>query len=266
MAIPSQEEETVSTEEQMGEEVEETTETDEPNPEDTKTDDEFDEITYNKETVKIPKSERQAYLQKGYNYDKVHGRLSEHEKKLVRLKELTGMDIDAALTSLEQQIQQQQVEQYASEHDLTEEDAKREVERDRRLQELETETKMTKRLLTLNQEKAPLKDKIFFKELESEIDQLVTENAKRGVDVNVETAYHYLRGQKLEELMGQEKGKAVKSTIADVQDRMKRGGIVTGSESASADIVDGINTAMAAAFGNDPKEIAKYVKQQIKRR
>lgn len=43
---------------------------------------EFDEIIYNKETLKIPVSQRQELLQKGYNYDKVHGKLTEHEAKM----------------------------------------------------------------------------------------------------------------------------------------------------------------------------------------
>lgn len=42
---------------------------------------EYDEIIYNKEKIRIPVSERQALLQKGYNYDKAHGRLTEAEQK-----------------------------------------------------------------------------------------------------------------------------------------------------------------------------------------
>lgn len=43
---------------------------------------EFDEIDYNKEVVKIPVSERKAYLQKGYNYDKVLTKKQELEQQL----------------------------------------------------------------------------------------------------------------------------------------------------------------------------------------
>lgn len=236
-------------------------------PDETQDEDEYDEIVYNKETVKVPKSERKTLLQKGYNYDKVHGRLTEQEQKLARLRELTGMDIDAALQNLEQQISSQQVEQYANEYGLPAEDAQREIERDRRLQRLEQETRQVKRLSTLNQEKEPLKTKVYFKELEPEIDRLITDSIGRGVDVSVEAAYHYLRGQKLEELMGQTKSKTEKQTLANIQDRMNRGvsrGLVE-SESRNADATTDIDRGMAEAFGNDPKKIAAYVKKQIKR-
>ena len=42
---------------------------------------EYDIIKYNKEEIKIPASERQTYLQKGYNYDKVQNQLEEARKQ-----------------------------------------------------------------------------------------------------------------------------------------------------------------------------------------
>jgi hypothetical protein len=57
------------------------TETEENTPVDSNSEDkpieEFDIITYNKEEVKIPVSERQSYLQKGYNYDKINTKYEE---------------------------------------------------------------------------------------------------------------------------------------------------------------------------------------------
>ena len=64
-----------------------------------------------------------------------------------------------------------------------------------------------------------------------------------------------------------EKSKAQKRTVANISDRMKRGGgISSDSEGASSGVDIPVNNEMAEAFGNDPKEIAKYVKQQIKTR
>jgi hypothetical protein len=174
----------------------------------------------------------------------------------------TWKDYQAAVQA---QKEQEKVQQYATEKGLTEEEARSELEKDRRLQQLEQETKLTKRLLTLDQEKKPLKDKVYFKELEPEIDQLVIDNAKKGVDVSVEAAYYYLRGQKLDELLSQEKGKAVKKTLADIQDRLNRG-LTSDSEGNATDTDIPVDSEMASAFGNDPKKIAKYVKQQIKSR
>jgi hypothetical protein len=42
---------------------------------------EYDIIKYNKEEVRIPASERQTYLQKGYNYDKVQKQLEDARKQ-----------------------------------------------------------------------------------------------------------------------------------------------------------------------------------------
>jgi hypothetical protein len=51
---------------------------------------EFDEITYNKEKVKIPVTERQTYLQKGYNYDKVKADADNAKATLKKIAELEG--------------------------------------------------------------------------------------------------------------------------------------------------------------------------------
>jgi hypothetical protein len=174
----------------------------------------------------------------------------------------TWKDYRAAIQA---QKEQEKVEKYAADKGLTEDEARRDLDKDRRLKELETKTKLTERLLTLDQEKKPLKDEPFFTELESEIDQLVTDNAKKGIDVSVEAAYRYLVGSRLKELLSQEKGKAVKKTLADVQDRLNRG-LTSDSEGAASDSDIPINSDMAAAFGNDPKKIAKYVKDKIKSR
>jgi len=58
---------------------------------------------------------------------------------------------------------------------------------------------------------------------------------------------------------------AEKRTIANVQDRLKRG-ITGASDNINGDDADAsdVDVEMARAFGNDPKEIAKYVKKTIK--
>jgi len=51
-------------------------------PEVTTPEEEFDTIVYDKQEVKIPVKERQTYLQKGYNYDRMHGKLTESTTQL----------------------------------------------------------------------------------------------------------------------------------------------------------------------------------------
>jgi hypothetical protein len=77
------------------------------------TQDEFDVIKYNSEEVKIPVSERQTYLQKGYNYDKVNQRVTEYEQQLNRVAQLSGYNThDELLSALDDIEQQQQRAQY----------------------------------------------------------------------------------------------------------------------------------------------------------
>jgi hypothetical protein len=66
-------------------------------------------------------------------------------------------------------------------------------------------------------------------------------------------------------LNSREKSLVQKRTVANISDRINRG-ITSDSEGAASYADVPVNNEMAAAFGNDPKEIAKYVKQQIKRR
>lgn len=58
-------------------------------------DSEYDIIRYNKEEIKIPVSERQTYLQKGYNYDKVYGQLEQTRQQAAyidRIAKMQGFD------------------------------------------------------------------------------------------------------------------------------------------------------------------------------
>jgi hypothetical protein len=227
-------------------------------PDDTPADDndeEFDEIVYNKETVKIPKSERQTYLQKGMNYDKVQGKAQTLEATIQRAAKAQGFNsVDEYLAAVEKAEKEAEEQRY-QENPL-------EAVRDTVQREISAVLGQQTRV---QQQKKELKDSPFFSDLEPEIDALITDNAARGQHIDVKTAYFYLRGQKLEELMEKGQKTAVKSTIAQLHDRAKRG--VVSADSAHGDDVDtsDVDVSMANAFGNDPKKIAKYVKQQSKR-
>ncbi|MFA4854194.1 MAG: hypothetical protein WC616_02455 [Candidatus Omnitrophota bacterium] len=190
---------------------------------------------------------------------------AKYEPKLAKFQELAGVDIDQALTQLEQSKLQEEAKQYAETNGLTEEDAADRLKDKQRLQALETELRSTKRLTTLEKEKEPFKDKLYFKDLEPEIDQLIAENAQKGIDISVEATFNYLRGKNLDELMSKETEKTVKSTIANIHDRARR--TVVNQDSSHGDDLDTseVDVEMANAFGTDPKKIASYVKKQTKR-
>jgi hypothetical protein len=82
---------------------------------------------------------------------------------------------------------------------------------------------------------------------------------KRGYDMT--DAYYKVNKNKLLE---KSKKDVEKRTVADIQDRAKRG--VVKPDSGDDDTNDvNIDTDMARAFGTDPKKIAKYVKNLTRR-
>lgn len=166
--------------------------------------------------------------------------------------------------AVEQQRRQAEVQQYANDNGMTEEEAKEKLEDKQRLQSVESELKLTKRMMSLDKEKAPHKDKKYFKELEAEVDQLVIDNAQRGVDISWEAAFTFIRGGKVDEFENQAVSSAVKSTVANIHDRAKRG-VVSADGNVGEDVdTSDVNMDMAKAFGTNPTKIAKYVKQQLK--
>ena len=76
-------------------------------------------------------------------------------------------------------------------------------------------------------------------------------------------AFFYVNRKNFKTLMDEAKTKAQKKTLADVHDRARRGIVNPESEGEDVDITD-IDTEMASAFGNDPKEIAKYKKSKLR--
>jgi hypothetical protein len=227
---------------------------------------EYEEIVYNKETVKIPKSEVKTFLQKGYNYDKINGRLTETEQTIKEIQDLTGMDAKAVVEYLKNQKQEQEIagelQQMLTENPgMTEAVAKRLLIQEQKLKSIEQRDVSRERQTVLLSQKTELKDKPFFKELEADIDKMIA--AAPGVDVK--TAYNYLRGERFDELLKQAKDNTKKSTIADLHDKAKRG-ITSSSEGLGEDVdTSDVDVSMARAFGNDPKEIAKYKNQALKR-
>lgn len=85
---------------------------------DTTPQEEYDIIRYNKEEVKIPASERQTYLQKGYNYDKVQQQLEQTKQQAAyveRIARMQGFDNPSEfLQAFEEMEAQRKAEEEAS--------------------------------------------------------------------------------------------------------------------------------------------------------
>jgi hypothetical protein len=219
---------------------------------------EFDEIVYNKERVKIPVKDRQTYLQKGYNYDKVKGKADAYEAKLLKLQEATGKDIDDVIDIVNEKQINDAIDDLLEENpNLTEDQAKKLVlknkqadDEKRRAQRIIQETQAVK-------DKEELKNKRFFKELESEIDSLV----KTTPGLTVKTAYNYLLGERFEELLAKEKETTKKRTVADMADRAMRQVETKKDGKDSAPTVSKFQARLAREMGVPVSEVAKRVKR-----
>jgi len=115
------------------------------------------------------------------------------------------------------------------------------------------------------QQRSELEKKPYYSDLKAEIDQLCNELAKNGQPLDLGTVYNFVLGQRAPELIEKAAKATAQSTIADLHDRARRG--VLSNDGSAGDDVDTsvVDVRMANAFGNDPKEIAKYVHQQTKR-
>lgn len=283
MLIPEQEEEvfesedTISTEdesqgseEHASESEEQETDSSESTPakEEQETEEEAFEVIYDQKPVKIPKSQWKDLLQRGLNHERMTGKLTDYETKIEKISKLTGMDVDAVIAHLEEQQQAQAVSEYADTHGISEDEAKREFEREARLKAVEERETRRDFAAAAEAEMVSLKEKPFFSDLEADIVAFVKGSMQPGKQpIMPATVYKYFIGERFEELSAKDRSKTVKSTVADMHDRAKRG-VVKSDSSGGDDDVDtaGINTELADVFGNSPKEIAKYVHKKLKRK
>lgn len=116
-------------------------------------------------------------------------------------------------------------------------------------------------------QKAALKERPFFTELETEIDRIYQDGLKNGNVLDLNTLYSFAFGNRGPELIEQVRKNASQSALAQVQDRARRGVVGQDSNHSDDDIdISDVDLEMANAFGHDPKEIAKYKHQQTKRK
>ena len=112
------------------------------------------------------------------------------------------------------------------------------------------------RFQEIQEQKAKLKDKPFFNELESDLDKMLQDNP----ELLPETAYKFLRGDKFEELMERRSTSKEKSMIANMQDKARRKGVSSdGTPDPSAGLSE-FGKEFATFLGVDPREVAKVVK------
>lgn len=131
---------------------------------DTTPQEEYDIIKYNKEEIKIPVSERQTYLQKGYNYDKVQSQLEQTKQQaayIERIAKRQGFDNPQDfISAFEEMENQRRVEEEAQRLGLDTEVFKEYLE------------PMRKELDTLKQEREQLQRVDMERQLDAEVMRL----------------------------------------------------------------------------------------------
>jgi len=263
------EEETEETEESEEETEEET----EPETEEVKEleDEELDlDLEFLGKPTKVKKSEAKPLIQKGMNYDHVKEKADKAEQELAVLKaklaeaELAQQKRDLEAKMLEAGYDATVMSEFINNHPAIKK--AEEISRN-----AEQEAQKMARKVKLSEEKDALRDKPYFKELEKQIDTMTANNPL----LNVDTAYRFLLGDlmiagKLDEITTSTSKSAKKSAIADLQDKAKRGRTIHGDGGGEEDIdpnkvLGKEEQEMTRAFGNDIKDIARYVKTKLKK-
>ena len=85
-------------------------------------DEDFFEVKYNKENMRISRDEAPTYIQKGLNYDKVNQKATDYEQHLQRVAQITGYSsIDELIQAAQQAEEQQRVQNEAQRLGMDEE-------------------------------------------------------------------------------------------------------------------------------------------------
>jgi len=223
-------------------------------------------VKYDKEDRELTEEEAIPWIQKGMNYDRKEKKVTELEQELseLRLKE-SEREILTGKQALEKNLRDEGYDEEAIKK-MVEPAFKTTQDR---LDKERVQAEKTLMLAKRTTEKDSLKDKPFFKEVEKELDSFLVNPINAKVPLNV--AYDVAVGRYASSPEFQDVIKNTKqSAIADYQDKSKRSGSMT-SEGTPEDLVDvhildEKSLEMVNAFGIDPKKIAKYVKETLKKK
>lgn len=191
----------------------------------------------------------------------VRDRLGRDRKatSVAKLEQIYGKPLELILPELEQQQKaqfEQKVRTFAESNGVTEEFA-REIltmrqDQERILHQSATATRQA----TIAQQKADLRSQPFFKELEADVDDLLAGDSS----LDFRTAFIYLRGERLPELLQQQEKRVEQRVIGDVRNRQKAQ-VKTGATSGdSPSAVTPRTRQLAKLFGVPVEELAKREK------
>jgi hypothetical protein len=233
---------------------------------------EYDEIVYNKETVKLPVSERKTYLQKGYNYDKVKAaadeakaKIEESNAKLAKLAKAYGYDkVEDFELDAEMQFKSsfaEKLEEAIGDPDKIDEIVRNHPE--------VVKTKEEKRKLEYERIKAEYRNTDpYFKELEAEFDRVMDLNPTARPDYIYKIMRSdFLTPQKINELITKEKESVEKKVLADIHDKERRATPQGGDSEGNEELVQAndFTRKISSIFGVPSSKVARKAHEKLKR-
>jgi hypothetical protein len=224
---------------------------------------EFETLTYLGKEVKVPVADRKKYMQMGYDYPHVKEEAAKAKAALQRVAKLEGFDkVDDYLAELdkkEKAVIAEKIEEAAGDPDKINEI-------------IENHPKVIKvlekdRINAYKEAKAELSKDQFFKELEPELDRVMEQNPS-AVPALVYKVIRsdFLTPDRIKELITKEKESAVKTTIADIHDKVRRATPTGGDTNEGKEIIrpTSIMSAMASAFGVSANKVAQRIAKSKK--
>jgi len=211
-------------------------------------DEEFDTIVWNKSEVKIPKSERTTYLQKGYNYDKVQKQRDELKGTLDYAAKVAGY------TSTEEYLKA--VEQHRVAQEAQEKGYSPEVYGE--IKALKAETDQYRLERKLNQQSEALKTAPHFEENKATIMQMAKDIG------DAEAAYSWFLKENYPKLVAKQIEDAKKEAVENYKRQSSKGGVLPtdGAPSDSDDV--GSYGLTAAEIAHGKKRVADGTYKSLK--
>jgi hypothetical protein len=233
---------------------------------------EFITIKHLKKEVQIPASERDKYLQMGYDYPHVKEEATKSKSTLLRIAKLEGFNtVDEYLAELDKREKAkvaEQIEEAAGDPDKIDEIVKNHPEV-LKTKEERLAVENEKRQMAFEKIKAELSKDRFYKELEPEFDELMEKNpaAEPNLVYSVLVG-NYVRSGKFNELIAKEKESAEKKVLADVHDKERRATPTGGDTDEGKDVVQPseLGKKLAGIFGVSAAKIAQRSHEKLKRR
>lgn len=183
----------------------------------------------------------------------------EEEKRRIEAERETLRQADIEKKHM-QGITQDRIWQVANDMGVTEEVARQLLYYDAKDKARQEQDQIRQRMDSLKVQKVQLKDKPFFNELEKDIDDMIA----RDPNIDIQTAYTYLRGAKLDDLLEKQSKTAEKRTIANIQDKARRKVVTSTGDSDSTASLSELGMKAAIAMGLDPREVAQTIKKNKK--